>query len=86
MQAKPVEEGEKVIVQGEKGDHFFVVHSGEYDVILSQHGDEPVHTYQSGYFGELALLYDKPRAATIQCKTAGILYQLDRATFMDIVT
>ena len=36
-------------------------------------------------FGELALLYNAPRAATIVCSKGGILYQLDRQTFSHIV-
>lgn len=45
------------------------------------------HRYdEGGFFGELALLYDKPRAATIKCATAGVLHRLDRDTFMEIVT
>ena len=47
----------------------------------------PVHAYAAGgYFGELALLYDQPRAATVRCRVAGVVCKLDRQTFMDIVT
>ena len=43
-------------------------------------------TYQPGEaFGELALLYNAPRAATIIAKTAAKLWQLDRNTFNHIV-
>jgi cAMP-dependent protein kinase regulator len=86
MEARPAHEGEFVIRQDEPGVYFYVVHTGEYDVLLNQAGPNPVFTYQSGGFGELALLYDKPRAASIRCKSSGILFQLDRDTFMDIVT
>lgn len=36
-------------------------------------------------FGELALLYNAPRAASIEAKSAATLFALDRATFNAIV-
>lgn len=43
-------------------------------------------TYEPGEaFGELALLYNAPRAATIIAKTDALLWELDRATFNHIV-
>lgn len=45
-----------------------------------------MHTYENrGSFGELALLYNMPRAATIQGKTEGQLWALDRQTFRRIL-
>lgn len=51
-------------------------------------GDAPTHLkdYVPGEaFGELALLYNCPRAATIEAKTASELWSLDRRTFNHIV-
>jgi cAMP-dependent protein kinase regulator len=43
-------------------------------------------TYRHGEaFGELALMYNAPRAATIICKEPGKLYSLDRITFSQVV-
>jgi len=43
-------------------------------------------TYKGGeYFGELALMYNAPRAATIQSKGKGKIFGLDRSTFINIV-
>jgi cAMP-dependent protein kinase regulator len=78
--------GEHVIVQGDAGDNFYVVDSGEYAVILKQKGPSPVHFYKTGdSFGELALMYNTPRAATIQCISGGVLWALDRTTFRKIM-
>lgn len=45
-----------------------------------------IHTYcNTGSFGELALLYNMPRAATIKADSDGVLWALDRSTFRRIV-
>ncbi|XP_038117228.1 cAMP-dependent protein kinase type II regulatory subunit [Culex quinquefasciatus] len=45
-----------------------------------------IHTYEGrGSFGELALLYNMPRAATIQAETDGQLWAMDRQTFRRIL-
>ena len=92
MEKVDVKPGETVIKQGERGDYFYIVQTGEYDVFV-QHGDNAphlVHTYttKSGAnpcFGELALLYGKPRAASVVGKTKGILWKLHRRFFRHIL-
>ena len=60
--------------------------SGEYIVLLKQKGLTPVHTYYKGdAFGELALMYNTPRAATVQCLASGTLWALDRVAFRQIL-
>lgn len=82
MTQVPTKPGDLIIRQGERGDNYYVVDSGEYDVLLKQKGDEPVHRYiGSGSFGELALLYQVPRASTVRCTVGGQLWALDRKTF-----
>lgn len=45
-----------------------------------------MHTYENkGSFGELALLYNMPRAATIKAKSDGLLWAMDRQIFRRIV-
>ena len=77
--------GQDVITQGDVGDNFYVADSGEYTVHLKG-VEKPVHTYQEGAsFGELALMYNCPRAATVRCAVPGTLWGLDRVTFRCIL-
>lgn len=73
------EKDDVIISQGEDGDHFYLVDEGQYEVFLKQSGDTVQATFESGKsFGELALLYNSPRAATIKCKSGGVLWALER--------
>lgn len=67
----------------------FVVEEGQLDCFkVFNKGEQPKHlkTYEPGEaFGELALLYNAPRAATITAKTDALCWELDRATFNAIV-
>ena len=79
--------GETVIKEGDAGAVLFVVESGSLDCFKKIDGeDKHLKTYEPGEaFGELALLYNAPRAATIIAKTEAHLYELDRNTFNHIV-
>ena len=51
-----------------------IIFSGSYDIIIE---GKKVGSYdQTGFFGELALMYNMPRAATIKATTPGILWSL----------
>lgn len=60
-------DGEVVIREGEVGHAFYIVIEGEARVFSKQHGPNLVlaRVQASDYFGELALLTDRPRAATV---------------------
>jgi len=81
--------GEIIITQGEDGDNLYVVESGVLSCSkLFKGNSEPtfLKEYQPGEaFGELALLYNAPRAATITAKIDAELWALDRRTFNFIV-
>jgi len=80
--------GENVITQGDIGDIFYLVESGTVDVYIQKKGQEEikVHTYKAGdAFGELAIMYNAPRAATCRVKTEAKLWALDRVSFKVIV-
>ncbi|GBF88184.1 phosphatase 2C and cyclic nucleotide-binding kinase domain-containing protein [Raphidocelis subcapitata] len=153
MERVEVQPGEVVIRQGDRGDHFFVVERGEFDVLVAPPlpapadaaadasapgaralrqqasgaigftgaagggdgggGQEPppagvdeadewrvidqgelVHTYRAPLevgmgphpsFGELALLYGKPRAATVVAVSDGTLWRIGREAFRSAI-
>jgi cAMP-dependent protein kinase regulator len=81
--------GDVIIKEGDQGDCMYVLESGNLDCTKVFAGNtEPTHlkTYEPGEgFGELALLYNAPRAATITAKTDYLIWKLDRDTFNHIV-
>lgn len=87
MKECKVEAGEKVITEGDNGDFLFVIEKGTLNCIKSVNGEEKVvKTVNEGdVFGELALLYNCPRAASVMAADACICWQLDRESFNHIV-
>lgn len=87
MFEKVVEPGEHIIDEGADGDFFYVIETGIYDILKIIDGEQKhVGQYNNkGSFGELALMYNAPRAATIVSTTAGNLWAMDRQTFRKIV-
>jgi len=78
-----VAEGDKVIKQGDDGDFMCIIETGKFDCIV---GEKVVKTCEPGdVFGELALMYNAPRAASVQATTEGTAWKLDRETFNHIV-
>lgn len=78
-----VKKGEEVITEGDVGDFFYVIGDGEVDFLV---GGNQVGTAGSGAtFGELALLYQAPRAATVIAKCDCKLYRLDQDHFRRIL-
>lgn len=94
---KPIPaKGIKVISQGDVGDYFYVVEKGQFDIFVNSSGSiQPgpngmgtkVTTIgPGGSFGELALMYNAPRAATvISTEANSTLWALDRVTFRRIL-
>ena len=80
---------ECIIKEGDEGDCLYVVASGTLTCtkVFKGNTDPTVlKMYEPGEaFGELALLYNAPRAATITSDAESLLYVLDRPTFNHIV-
>ena len=78
---------EHVIDQGDDGDNFYVIETGTYNVYVTKNGKKTqIHQFSgSGCFGELALMYNMPRTATIVSTHDGTLWAMDRASFRGII-
>jgi hypothetical protein len=75
--------GEDVVRQGETGDHFYVVAEGELGVSVD--GAEIATLHDGDYFGEIALLRDVPRTATVRTRRDSTLLALERDDFLAAV-
>jgi hypothetical protein len=75
--------GTTVVRAGDVGDRFYIVDSGTLRIALE---DGEKEGGAGGYFGEIALLRDVPRTATVTAATATRLYALERADFLAAVT
>ncbi|KAK5779827.1 cAMP-dependent protein kinase regulatory subunit BCY1 PWA37_001816 [Arxiozyma heterogenica] len=83
LEEKHVEANDIIIKQGDEGDYFYIVEDGNVEFYVN---DVRVSTSGPGSsFGELALMYNNPRAATVVATTDCILWTLDRLTFRKIL-
>lgn len=78
------EEGAEVITQGDLGHRYYVIAEGEFDAF-----EDGVHQRTMGPgdgFGEIALLRDIPRTATVRAQPGAVLLALEREAFVEAVT
>ncbi|XP_051959547.1 protein kinase, cAMP-dependent, regulatory, type I, alpha (tissue specific extinguisher 1) b isoform X2 [Xyrauchen texanus] len=75
--------GEIVIQQGDEGDNFYVIDHGEMDVYVNSEWVTSIG--EGGSFGELALIYGTPRAATVRAKANVKLWGIDRDSYRRIL-
>lgn len=99
MEPIKVKKGTWVIKQGTVGDRFYIVDTGVFEVRIVPEGEEDdgsggnvVHVYEGSVekhahpsFGELALMYSAPRAASIIAQTDGHLWALHRYAFRQVL-
>lgn len=78
------EKDEFVIRKGEKGDHFYVVEQGVCSAW--DNGQKVGRILDRGVcFGELALMYNQPRAIDIKAQTSVVLWRIERMSYKQIV-
>jgi MFS family permease len=76
--------GTAIVREGDHGDRFYVIDSGEVDV--SANGEHLATMSAGDHFGEIALLRDVPRTATVIAQNEVSLYALERDEFLSAVT
>lgn len=88
--------GSVIIKQGDVGDFFYVVESGLFEIFVQMndgaddsgrnYGRKVAEAKEGGSFGELALMYNAPRAATVVTRSPDcVVWALDRMTFRRIL-
>jgi MFS family permease len=88
MTLEKVPAGTAVVSQGEVGDRLYIVKDGEAEVVArGDYGQEKelATLSKNDYFGEIALLKDVPRTATVRAKGALELYSLEREDFQNLL-
>jgi len=79
MKEEKVDSGKTIIKQGDIGDFFYIVEKGTIKYIVNE--EEVGECSAGGSFGELALLYNCPRAATCIASAESVLWKVDQMTF-----
>ena len=81
--------GAMVFRQGQQGDRLYIVKSGVLEILSSPEGGEAVPVAYLGkgeVLGELALLTGSPRTATVRSPEHAVLFTLEKAVFLDLMT
>lgn len=80
-----LDEGEVIFTQGDEGDAFYILEDGACAAFVqTANGEEEyIATYevQGDYFGELALLNNEPRKATVKATTDAVVLKIEKETF-----
>jgi len=79
LKSKNFKANDQVIRQGEAGNEFYILEEGS--AVAQKDGKEVMQYGPKSYFGELSLIKDQPRAATVVATSDLKLLTLDRAAF-----
>jgi hypothetical protein len=76
--------GMEVIRQGDVGDRFYVIDAGRFEIVID--GARVAVQSEGDHFGEIALLHDVPRTATVAAIEDGAVWALDQEEFLATLT
>jgi putative ABC transport system ATP-binding protein len=83
MELKKYQPGDEIVSQGEMGDEFFVIGKGAVDIEVD---DKKVNTLEEGaFFGEVSLIKEQPRNATVRAKTEVACFVLSKEEFQSVI-
>jgi len=83
MELRQFSVGDEIIRQGEIGKEFFVIARGDVEILVD---DKRVNTLGAGsFFGEVALLKEQPRNATVRALEDVVCFILDKQEFQEIM-
>jgi MFS family permease len=83
VEEEAIDAGTLIVVQGEVGEHFYVIENGSARVVRD--GVEVANLYAGDFFGEIALVRDIPRTATVEAVDELELLVLERGAFLDAI-
>jgi hypothetical protein len=75
--------GDVVVRAGARGDRFYIIDTGSVEIDL---GSRTIRSGPGDFFGEISLLHDVPRTATVRAKSETRLYALERDDFLAAIT
>jgi CRP-like cAMP-binding protein len=84
MERLETQPGDTVVVEGKSGDRFYVIDAGQFAVDVA--GERAPTLEEGDHFGEIALLHDVLRTATITSVGNGVIWALDREDFLTAIT
>ncbi len=76
--------GTAIVTQGEDGEHYYAIAEGELEVVID--GARVAVLSRGDGFGEIALLHDCTRTATVSALTDVKLYSLEKEPFLEVLT
>lgn len=86
MERVEVPKGTIIIKEGDNGDNCYVIQSGKFSCFEKAKGNSLVNQMGPGIlFGDLALIYNCPRSATVQASVPSVVWRLDRQVFRTVL-